>query len=72
MALELLLAGFGLFLLLFGLISLIAFIWALIDIARTKKDFGYKIIWVLICLILGIIGVLIYYFVEVKKRKKRR
>jgi len=55
------------FLLILGIVSFIAFIWALIDIARAKKDAGYKIIWLVICLVLGIIGVLIYYFVEKRK-----
>ena len=65
--LGLAIGGFFLAMLLFGIISFIAFIWALIDIARAKKDTGYKIIWVLICFLLGIIGVIIYYFVEKRK-----
>lgn len=69
--------GLVLFVFLFFVLSFIAFIWALIDIARADKDFGYKIIWVLVCLILGIIGVIIYYFAEkrgkpVKSAKKRK
>jgi zinc transporter ZupT len=62
---------FGSFFLLvigFVIISFVAFIWALIDIARSKKDTGWKIVWALICFILGVIGALVYYFVE--KRKK--
>lgn len=59
--------GLAGFLILLGVVSFIGFIWALIDIARAKKDTGYKIIWLLICLILGIFGVLIYYFAEKRK-----
>ena len=60
--------GFLGFAIVWFIIGIIAFLWALIDIAKAKKDTGWKIIWVIICLLLGIIGVIIYYFVE--KRKK--
>jgi len=56
-------AGFALFAIIFAVVSLIALIWAIIDIANADEDTGYKIIWLLICLFLGIIGVLLYYFV---------
>ena len=71
MALGWILGGFGL-VALFYIISLIAFIWALVDIIKAKKDTSWKIIWILICLILGIIGVIIYYFVEKHKKKGRK
>lgn len=60
--------GFFTFWIIWAIISLIAFVWALIDIAKAKKDTGWKIVWIVICLLLGIIGVIVYYFVE--KRKK--
>lgn len=64
------LAGLGAFALLLIIVSIIAFIWALIDIANQKgKDTGWKIIWVLICLILGVIGVVVYYFISGRKKK---
>lgn len=56
-------AGFASMVLIFFVVSLIALIWAIIDIANADEDTGYKIIWLLICLFLGIIGVLLYYFV---------
>jgi len=52
------------------LVWFVGLLWALIDIARQRKDTGYKIIWGLICLLFGLIGILVYYFVEVRKRKK--
>jgi|GEM_PF-1639850 len=48
----------------FWLISLAFIIWTLIDIARADKDAGYKIIWAVIAIFLGLIGVLLYYFIE--------
>jgi hypothetical protein len=54
----------------YWIVSIIAILWALIDISHTKKDTGYKLIWALICILLGIIGVIIYYFVE-KSNKHR-
>jgi len=53
----------------YGLISLVAFIPASIDIIKSKRDVKYKIVWLFICLILQVIGVAIYYFVEKKKGK---
>lgn len=52
------------------LVWFVGLLWALIDIARQKRDTGYKIIWGLICLLFGLIGILVYYFAEVRKRKK--
>ena len=46
------------------LINIVVILWALIDIARSKGDTGYKLIWAFICVIFGIIGAIIYYFVE--------
>ena len=53
------------------LVWLIALIWSLADIARQKRDAGYKIIWALVCIFFGLVGILAYYFVEVRRRKRR-
>ena len=53
------------------LVWFIGLIWALVDIARQKRDTGYKIIWALICVFFGLVGILVYYLVEVRKRRKR-
>jgi len=47
--------------------SLVAFIPAMIHIVRTKKDVKHKLVWLFICLVLGIVGVMIYYFIERRK-----
>lgn len=41
---------------------LILFIWSLLDIIKAHKDTGWKLIWILACLIFPIAGVIIYYF----------
>lgn len=55
--------------LLFGLLLTL---WALIDIARVKRDFGYKLIWILISIFLGGFGATLYYFLEVRKRGENK
>ncbi len=54
----------------YWIVSVIFILWALIDISHAKKDTGYKLIWTLICVVLGIIGVILYYLIE--KQNKRR
>ena len=53
------------------LISLVFIIWAWIDIARQDKDTGWKLIWAMLMLFLGLIGVLLYYMVEKSQRKEK-
>ncbi|TSC75305.1 MAG: hypothetical protein G01um101430_512 [Parcubacteria group bacterium Gr01-1014_30] len=43
-----------------GILWLILFIWALVDILGSKKDVATKIIWIVVCLILPVLGVIIY------------
>ncbi|MEM5766358.1 MAG: PLDc N-terminal domain-containing protein [Candidatus Aenigmatarchaeota archaeon] len=52
----------------YGIVSIIAFIPAMIDIIKSKKGTKYKLVWLAICLILGVIGVFIYFLVEKKLR----
>jgi hypothetical protein len=46
-----------------SILSLILFIWALIDILRAHRDGMWKLIWVLVCLVLPVIGPILYYFI---------
>ena len=65
------LVGLGLIGILLGVLSFAGWIWAIIDIAvNQKKETGWKIIWLIICILLGIIGVIIYYFASGRKKKK--
>lgn len=62
--------GLGfLILIIYGVVSLIPCVLAIIDILGLKKSTKYKIVWLTICLTLGIFGVLIYFFVEKKLRR---
>jgi len=57
---------------LFWIVSVIFIIWAWIDIARADKDAGWKIIWAILTLVLGLIGVLLYYIIEYRERKEKQ
>jgi len=56
----------------YGILSLLAFVPALIDLLKSKKSTKYKLVWIVIFLILGIIGVLIYFLMERKILRFRR
>jgi uncharacterized protein with PQ loop repeat len=56
----------------YGVLSLLAFVPAMIDILKLKKSTKYKLVWLAICLILGVIGVLIYFLMERKVLRFRR
>jgi uncharacterized protein with PQ loop repeat len=56
----------------YGLLSLLAFVPAMIDVLKSKKSTKYKLVWLAIFLILGIIGVLVYFLVERKMLRFRR
>ena len=48
------------------LVCLIAWIWSLYDIWTGKMDQGKKILWTIICLLLPVLGTIIY-LVAVRK-----
>jgi|GEM_PF-2613134 uncharacterized protein with PQ loop repeat len=56
----------------YGVLSLLVFVPAMIDILKSKKSTKYKLVWLTICLILGVIGALIYFLVERKVLRFRR
>jgi nitrate reductase gamma subunit len=49
------------------LIGMIPSVLAAIDIMKARKDVKHKIVWLFICLVLGLIGVAIYCFIEKRK-----
>lgn len=54
----------------FGLISVAFWIWMLIDCITKETDEGNnRLIWVLVIVLTGAIGALIYYFVRRQKRQ---
>jgi prolipoprotein diacylglyceryltransferase len=61
-----------LFLILIGVLCFVFWLLMLIDsITRKFKDSSDKIIWVLVTILVGIIGALIYYFVVYNKDPKK-
>ncbi|MFW6025095.1 MAG: PspC domain-containing protein [Candidatus Woesearchaeota archaeon] len=55
--------GFSFFLvmgLLFGVFSLVAIVWAIVDCLNSNKETTEKLIWILVILFLNLIGVLLY------------
>jgi hypothetical protein len=45
-----------------GVLTLVLVIWALVDIVSSKRDNTWKLIWVVICLLLPLVGSILYYF----------
>ncbi len=48
--------------LIIGLVILVAVIWAIIQVAGSSADGGKKALWIIILLLLGPIGVILWYF----------
>ncbi len=64
-----LVAIFWIAIIVLALVSTIAVIWALYKILTAKNETNWKILWALIVLILGILGVILYFLVANKERK---
>jgi hypothetical protein len=47
---------------LFGLLVLIADIWAIINVAQAREDNVKKLLWILLILLLPMLGVIIWFF----------
>jgi len=65
--------GAGALFWLYALVWLVAFIWVLVSVMGRKdvKD-GQKVAWILVALLSGLLGALIYYAVSGHGKKKRR
>jgi hypothetical protein len=50
----------------FGLLILIADIWAIINIFQSSESTGTKALWIVLVLVLPVLGLLIWYFVGPK------
>ena len=54
----------GLVVLAIAIVSVVAFVWALIDIIKREDlDGTMKLVWILVVLFTGVLGAIIYYFV---------
>lgn len=46
---------------------LILFVWSLLDIVRAHKTTGWKLVWILVCLVFPVAGTIVYYLVARQK-----
>jgi len=57
---------------LWGIVWLVAFIWVLVDsVGRKDMKDNQKVAWILIALLSGLLGALIYYAASGRGKKKR-
>ena len=61
------------FIIILFILTAILWIWALVDIFKTKfQNSVFKIIWVLLIVIFPVLGSIIYFNFKNKKRSKQR
>ena len=51
---------------LIGLVVLVLDIIAIVDILKSGRDTGYKLLWILLVLILPVIGMILYFLIGKK------
>ena len=54
---------------LWGLIVLIADIWAIVSIFQSRATTGMKVLWIVIVVVLPVLGVILWYFIGPKTGK---
>jgi hypothetical protein len=47
---------------LFGLVVLIADVWAIVNILQSSADTGNKVLWIVIVFLLPLLGFILWYF----------
>jgi hypothetical protein len=52
----------------FGLLVLIADVWAIVNILQSSADTGAKVLWTVIVLVLPLLGFILWYFIGPKSR----
>jgi len=67
-ALVIMLVIFG-FIFLLGIATLVLLIWSIVDIAKAENNGEWKALWILICIVGGMIGVIVYLAVGRKDKK---
>ena len=55
----------------FGLLILIADIWAIFNVVQSRSSIGKKILWVLLILVLPVAGVILWFFLGPKSSARR-
>ena len=51
---------------LFGLVVLIADVWAIVNVFRGSADTGRKVLWTVLIIILPVLGFILWYFLGPK------
>jgi hypothetical protein len=46
----------------FGLIVLIADVWAIVNIFQSSADTGTKVLWTVLVIVLPVLGLILWYF----------
>jgi hypothetical protein len=54
---------------LFGLIVLIADVWAIVNVFQSTGDTGKKVLWTVLVIILPVLGFILWYFLGPKTGK---
>jgi len=54
---------------LFGLIVLIADVWAIVNVFQSSADTGKKVLWTVLVIILPVFGFILWYFIGPKTGK---
>jgi hypothetical protein len=52
-----------------GLIVLIADVWAIVNIIQSRATTGVKVLWIVIVAVLPVLGVILWYFMGPKTGK---
>jgi hypothetical protein len=55
---------------LFGLIVLIADVWAIVNVFQSSVDTGNKVLWTVLVIILPVLGFILWYFLGPKTAGK--
>jgi hypothetical protein len=55
---------------LFGLIVLIADVWAIVNVFQSSVDTGKKVLWTVLVIILPVLGFILWYFMGPKTAGK--
>ena len=54
---------------LFGLVILIADVWAIVNIFQSSVDTGNKVLWTVLVIVLPVLGFILWYFLGPKTGK---
>ena len=55
---------------LFGLVVLVADVWAIVNVFQSSADTGRKVLWTVLVIILPVLGFILWYFLGPKTAGK--